>query len=387
MSSGSRSSSPSTDGADLIPVAQTPVSLPAAPLPELREPALLSDPSSRCGYVYDERMQWHTGPVNFPERGDRVAAVRAHLDKLGLLARCRLLPFAAAEDGDLLSCHELAYIESVRGQSTEYMQSDMYMGPSSDLAGRLSCGAVVGAARAVAQSVVDAAFAIVRPPGHHAEPCQAMGFCFFSNVAVAAWHLRRELKVGRIAIVDWDVHHGNGTQRCVEGLDDLLFVSIHRHEGGKFYPFSGAAEDRGTPGKAKAWIVNVPWPRRGLGDAEYMDAFQRVVEPALRAFDPEIILVSAGYDAAEGDPLGRMCVSPECFAAMTAGLKAICPKLVLAMEGGYNRSALAYAVEASLRVLMGEAPQPMDPAPGEPAKDAREVVDSVRAIHKDKLGL
>jgi acetoin utilization deacetylase AcuC-like enzyme len=198
----------------------------------------------------------------------------------------------------------------------------------------LAAGAAIGA-------VEHGGFALVRPPGHHALPAAAMGFCVFGNVAIAARHAQRALGVGRVAILDWDVHHGNGTEEIFRGDESVLFVSLHRWP---FYPGTGG------PGEGDATTLNVPLAA-GSGDDEYVAAMDDVVVPAIRRFDPELLLVSAGYDAAAGDPLGGMLVTEAGFAALAERAAELAPRLALVLEGGYDPDTLPGLVAATLHAL------------------------------------
>ena len=178
----------------------------------------------------------------------------------------------------------------------------------------------------------------MRPPGHHALPDRQMGFCLFDNVAIAARWAQAELGVGRIAIVDWDVHHGNGTEAIFRSDPSVLFVSLHQWP---FYPFSGGPDDQGET------MLNVPLSA-GSGDAEYAEAFERKVAPAVSAFEPELVLVSAGFDAHAEDPLAGMLVSAEGFRDLARRTAALAPKIAAVLEGGYNVATLPNLVAAAL---------------------------------------
>ena len=178
------------------------------------------------------------------------------------------------------------------------------------VAARLAVGALVDVTDRVAHGAASAGVALIRPPGHHAERDKAMGFCLFNNVGVAAAVARRRMGVERVLIVDWDVHHGNGTQHMFDGDPSVLYFSVHRFDHGHFYPGSGAARECGD-GAGEGFSVNVPWPGGGFGDEEYAAVFSEVLLPIAREFDPHLVLVCAGFDAAAGDPLGGCDVSPE----------------------------------------------------------------------------
>lgn len=200
----------------------------------------------------------------------------------------------------------------------------------------LSAGGAIETCRAVASRQLKNAIAVIRPPGHHAEENRPMGFCMFDNVAIAAKVCQIDYKetCRKILIVDWDVHHGNGIQQAFYSDPNVLYVSLHVHEDGRFYP-AGPYGDHfhcGT-GAGEGKNINVPWPTKGMGDADYMFAFQHVVMPVAYDFDPDLVIIAAGFDAAVGDQLGGCFVTPTCYAHMTHMLMSLAEgKLVVCLE-------------------------------------------------------
>jgi histone deacetylase 6 len=287
-------------------------------------------------------------------------------EQSGLSSRCTPLAPRAVTDEEVLRAHSAAHLASLDalfqpdGEAVQ-TKGDLFWNAHTAAAARTSAGCAVTATLAVASGAHDAAFAVIRPPGHHAECDRAMGFCFLNNASIAALAaLASPHGIQRVLILDWDVHHGNGIEAIHYEDPRILYVSLHRHStepGTWFYPGTGDVDDCGT-GAGTGFNVNVPWPERGGGDADYLAAFDLVIGPIARAFDPSLVLISAGFDAAEGDPLGQMCVTPGGYHAMAARCVSYAHKgrCVALLEGGYNLKATADAAEATLRGLLGEAP-------------------------------
>jgi histone deacetylase 6 len=328
----------------------------------------------RTGLVFDEAFLEHRPPYEHPENPGRLTAIRARLEEKGLFTACERVPAREASDDELLAIHDAALLATVAATARlEFVQldPDTYTCAASAHAARMAAGGLVDLAIRVGSGELANGIALVRPPGHHAEADRAMGFCLFNNVAVAAAAAGRA-GARRVLIVDWDLHHGNGTQRSFWDEADVLYFSTHQHP---FYPGTGSIEELGGP-RAQGRTVNVPFPA-GCGDAEYLAAFERVLLPLARRFDPDLVLVSCGFDAADGDPLGSMRLSPSGYAAMTRRLAGLAGgRLVLALEGGYNFSAIARSAEACLRVLLDEEAD--EPVPGDPSAAAVRILDAVR---------
>jgi histone deacetylase 6 len=314
------------------------------------------------GLVYDDRFLLHRAPYEHPEYPGRLEAIRNHLVTKGLFERCELVPAREATDRELRAVHTQGLIDAVQATSRRdftQLDPDTYACRASAEAARLAAGSLAELATMLVQGELENGFALLRPPGHHAEADLAMGFCLFNNVAIAA-RAAQAAGASRILIVDWDVHHGNGTQHSFWDDPSVLYFSTHQFP---FYPGTGAADELGGP-HARGRTVNVPWPA-GMGDADYLAAFDRVLLPIARTFRPELVLVSCGFDAADGDLLGQMRVTEAGFAAMTAELTRLAGgRVLLALEGGYNLAAISASAAACLQALLGAdgARQPESPA-------------------------
>jgi acetoin utilization deacetylase AcuC-like enzyme len=301
----------------------------------------------------DRRMLDHDPGHGHPESPERLGAILDDLERAPIDGVTMEAPreVTAAE---IDAAHDPRYrklFDEIAGQSFR-IDEDTASSPGSWEAARLAAGAAVGAVEAVMSGRAANAFALVRPPGHHATAYKAMGFCLLNNVAIAAEAARRA-GAERVAILDWDVHHGNGTQDIFAGRPDVLYMSIHQFP---FYPGTGASQEVGI-GAGRGTTINCPLPG-GQGDADYGVAFHDLFLPAARAFKPDLILVSAGFDAHARDPLAEMRVTERGYAAMTTLLRQLAAetcggKLALVLEGGYDLPALAGSVRATLEALTG----------------------------------
>jgi histone deacetylase 6 len=329
------------------------------------------------GLVYDAAFLEHRAPYAHPEHPGRLEAIRDRLDRAGLAERCLAVPAREATDEELLRIHTpalLALVEETAVHDFVQLDPDTYTVPASARAARLAAGGLTDLCARVAAGTLDSGFALLRPPGHHAEAGRAMGFCLFNNVAVAAKALQASGAARKILIVDWDLHHGNGTQDSFWEDPSVLYFSTHQFP---FYPGTGAIDEIGG-GAGLGYTVNVAWGE-GMGDGEYLDAFERVLLPIAARFAPDFVLVSCGFDAADGDPLGGMRVSPAGYATLTARLRDLAGgRLVLALEGGYDLDAISRSAEACVRVLLGEAAPPMSSA----SSRATRILDAVVRAQK-----
>ncbi|XP_029110029.1 histone deacetylase 5 isoform X2 [Scleropages formosus] len=348
------------------------------------------------GLVYDTFMLKHQcvcGNTHIhPEHAGRIQSVWSRLQETGLLSRCERIRGRKATLDEIQTVHS-EYHTLLYGTSPlnrQKLDSKKLLGPVSQKmyavlpcggigvdsdtvwnemhspgAVRMAVGCVIELAFKVAAGELKNGFAVVRPPGHHAEESTAMGFCFFNSVAVAAKLLQQKLNVGKILIVDWDIHHGNGTQQAFYGDASVLYISLHRYDDGNFFPGSGAPEEVGL-GPGVGFNVNIAWTGGvdpPMGDVEYLTAFRTVVMPIAYEFSPDVVLVSAGFDAVEGhqSPLGGYSVTAKCFGHLTKQLMKLAGgRVVLVLEGGHDLTAICDASETCVSALLGDE---LDPVP------------------------
>jgi acetoin utilization deacetylase AcuC-like enzyme len=337
--------------------------------------------SNRVVLFSDEQMLLHDAGSGHPERAARLRAVLDMVGGLSLPNVSCASPQAARRQ-DVARVHEGRYvdwIDSLRGKSAR-LDADTAVSPASVSAAYVAAGAAMAAIEALATAEAARTFALVRPPGHHAEADRAMGFCLFNNIAIAAASAIEQFKFQRVLIVDWDVHHGNGTQHIFETRRDVLFFSSHQWP---FYPGTGAIQEIGV-GQGEGFTVNAPLPP-GFDDAGFVALYERLLVPIAREYQPDLILVSAGFDAHERDPIGGMAMTESGFAALCAVVRDIADrhaggKLGLVLEGGYDLKALAESVRACIDILAGAQP----PHINQPSKQTLQVIDAICAFHRKR---
>ncbi|KAL1767370.1 histone deacetylase 7 isoform X2 [Sigmodon hispidus] len=405
-------------------------SSPAAPVsllnpePTCQTQVLNSSETPVTGLVYDSVMLKHQCSCGdnskHPEHAGRIQSIWSRLQERGLRSQCECLRGRKASLEELQSVHSerhvllygtnpLSRLKLDNGKLTGLLAQRMFVmlpcggvGVDTDTiwnelhssnAARWAAGSVTDLAFKVASRELKNGFAVVRPPGHHADHATAMGFCFFNSVAIACRQLRQQGKASKILIVDWDVHHGNGTQQTFYQDPSVLYISLHRHDDGNFFPGSGAVDEVGT-GNGEGFNVNVAWAGGldpPMGDPEYLAAFRLVVMPIAREFAPDLVLVSAGFDAAEGHPapLGGYHVSAKCFGYMTQQLMNLAGgAVVLALEGGHDLTAICDASEACVAALLGNKVDPLSEEgwKQKPNLNAIRSLEAVIRVHRKYWG-
>ncbi len=311
--------------------------------------------ASRTGIAYNEAFLDHdTGPGH-PERPARLSSLVGHIRSTGIWNELQHLIIDPAPEEAILRVHTREHLAEMKAACRDgggrLDDGDTVVVRASIDAAMLAAGAVMAAVEAVIPGVLKNAFCAVRPPGHHAESGRAMGFCLFNNVAVGARYALDRYGLKRVAIVDWDVHHGNGTQEIFYADPSVFYFSLHQHP---LYPGTGARTERGT-GDGHEYTLNIPLPA-GSGHDDYIAAFRRDILPALDAYRPGLIMISAGFDAHRLDPLAQMALTEESFSEMTRLLMDAADrycggKIVSVLEGGYHLDALSTSAEAHLRAL------------------------------------
>lgn len=360
------------------------------------------------GCCYDDRMKLHANAdfgssPHHPEDPARIEYIMRMLKRAGLVypgsdadlisilqktpnKYVWRIPARRATKEEITSVHHphhFRWVEGLSHKTTDELRilskkldqgrDSLYVGSLSYEAALISAGGAIETCKNVVSGRVKNAIAVIRPPGHHAEFDRAMGFCFFNNVPIAARVCQADYPdlCRKILILDWDVHHGNGIQNMFYDDPNVLYISIHVYEDGNFYP--GKPENSMTPdggmercgsGKGLGRNVNIGWSSQGMGDGEYMAAFQKIVMPIAQEFNPDLVIISAGFDAADGDSLGGCFVTPPCYAHMTHMLMSLAGgKVAVCLEGGYNLEAISKSALAVAQTLMGEPPPKMEIPP------------------------
>lgn len=365
----------------------------------------------KTGLVYDVRMRYHakifTSYFEYidphPEDPRRIYRIYKKLAEAGIIQDSSLsgsedigplmikIPIREATAEEILEVHSESHLEYIlltemmsREQLLEETEKgdSIYVNNNSFESAKLSCGGTIEACRAVVEGKVKNSLAIVRPPGHHAEPETPGGFCLFSNVAVAAKNILKSYpeSVRKIVIVDWDIHHGNGTQKSFYDDPRVLYISLHRYENGKFYPGTkyGNSTQVGE-GAGEGFNMNIPWRSQGMHDGDYIYAFNKLILPVIAEFDPDLTIISSGFDAADGDIIGGCHVTPAGYGMMTHMLKGIAKgKVAVILEGGYNLDSISKSALGVAKVLVGEPPE--QTIVKQPHLETIEVVDEVIKI-------
>ncbi|KIM99022.1 hypothetical protein OIDMADRAFT_43096 [Oidiodendron maius Zn] len=356
------------------------------------------------GLCYDDRMKLHanadwSASPHHPEDPRRIEAIMKAFRDAGLVYTgtaselIKLLEVSPtrwmwriqareASEAEVCTAHTAAHLQWARDLSTmtseelrklarelDMGRKSLYVGTLTYYAALISAGGAIETCKNVVEGKVKNAIAVIRPPGHHAEHNEPMGFCIFNNVPIAVKVCMADYQetCRKVLILDWDVHHGNGIQNIFYDDPNVLYISIHVYENGTFYP--GQPDDPGIPdggpencgvGAGLGRNINIGWHTQGVGDGEYMAAFQRIVMPIAREFDPDLVVISAGFDAAAGDELGGCYVTPECYSHMTHMLMSLAGgKVAVCLEGGYNLTAISRSALAVAKTLMGEPPERM----------------------------
>lgn len=388
--------------------------------PDVRVPSRSQLPTGLC---YDDRMKLHAnadfgGKPHHPEDPGRIEHIFGKFKKEGLVfsgtpaeaIETRItnptrymwrIPARSATEPEICTVHTKEHYMWVRALSTKSTaelrhitkimdagRESIYVGSMTYEAALISVGGAIETCKAVVGGSVKNGFAVIRPPGHHAEHDCAMGFCMFNNVPVAARVCQQDFPdiCRKVLILDWDVHHGNGIQNIFYEDPNVLYISTHVYSNGSFYP--GQPDDPNIPdggldkcgaGLGAGKNINIGWHDQGMGDGEYMAAFQRIIMPIAQEFSPDLVIISAGFDAAAGDELGGCFVTPECYAHMTHMLMSLANgKVAVCLEGGYNLHAISNSALAVARTLMGEPP-PQIELP-DLNKEANRTLDTVRAF-------
>jgi acetoin utilization deacetylase AcuC-like enzyme len=340
---------------------------------------------SKTGIVRDDFFKKHINGYSHPECPERLEVIYKMLDQPEMNGLFKKIFPREATEKEITAVHAPSYYRIVSDTALRHgitpLDADTSAGPDSFRAAKLAAGGFLSLLEIIQDGLLLNGFALVRPPGHHAEANRAMGFCIFNNVAIGTLYLMKKFNLNKILIVDWDLHHGNGTQHSFYDNSQILYFSTHQYP---FYPGTGNFGDVGE-GKGKGFTINVPL-KPGAGDEEYSMIFKEILIPLAREFSPDFILVSAGFDIHFDDPLGGMRVTPEGFAALTRMLmdcaQQICNgKLAMVLEGGYGLKGLSDSVRAVLLELSDKTQSKIYPS--ESSGEIDSVINRVKKVQQE----
>lgn len=333
----------------------------------------------KTGYCYDVKMRYHSKIYQsyyeyidpHPEDPRRISKIYNKIKENDLLEKMTKIDIRPATNEEISKIHTNELLTTIMGledknpkqlKELTNKSDSIYFNLESFKSAKLAAGGAIEACKAVIENKCLNSFAIIRPPGHHAEPDKPSGFCLFSNAAIAARHILDNYpnKVKKILILDWDIHHGNGTHLAFEDDPNVLYISLHRFELNKFYPGTKLGDiDQVGKNEGEGFSCNITWPVSGINDVEYMYAFRKIVMPICEEFDPDFVIISSGFDAADGDVIGQCHVSPQCYGQLTHMVKSLANgNVTVLLEGGYNLTSISNSALEVTKVLMGEPPKP-----------------------------
>ncbi|KAL5262113.1 hypothetical protein ACHWQZ_G007722 [Mnemiopsis leidyi] len=334
--------------------------------------AQYNDPNSRTVVVYDLDMALHKNIFSrmHPERPERIVQPLRLLVESRLMSRLRTVTSREVTRDEALTVHtpeHWNFLEMLKGMTNRDLYKEgeeldsVYLSNDSFRSAKLAAGSLLAITEEVLTDRAMNGVAVIRPPGHHCKAEKPMGFCLLGNVPIACKFAMEKYGVERILIVDWDVHHGNGTQDMFLEDRRIFYMSLHRHDHGYFYPCTGDPNVVGT-GDGVGYNLNIAWNESRKGDGDYLQAFYDLILPLASRYQPQLVFISAGFDSGLGDPLGNCCVTSECYGIMTQHLMSVCKgKVILALEGGYNLTTVSEGIKACCSVLLGDYPNHIDP--------------------------